>query len=331
VGVRLAPLLVSETQNLASLVHRRLAIDGTHVIIAALRKIRPDGQPLANRWGEPLAPVHVVFFKSLRLLELGIRPLYVFDGIPPSEKRVRDDQQLTHLQGLWKAYEAAREKDDIQRVHNLFRSAALVYRKALADAVELLRAMGVPAMIAPSEGEAQGAQLVQAGQADALYTPDYDALLFGCPTVVHSLDLARGQVEVLRLDAILHALDLTRAQLVDLGILVGTDFNPGVPQVGPKRALHLLHKFAAIERIPGIEAPPDLEQLRALFLTPTVSRFETFWLPPNVEMCRSLLVQKGFSPSRADRAHRRLLNAYRAHQTSQQVLLPQTETGQPDP
>lgn len=118
----------------------------------------------------------------------------------------------------------------MQRVRNLFRSATLVSQNALAEALELLRAMGVPAMIAPSEGEAQGVQLVQAGQAVALYAPDYDSLLCVCPTVVHGLDSARGKIEVLRLTTVLHALDLTRAQLVDLGILVGTDFNPACPE-----------------------------------------------------------------------------------------------------
>lgn len=319
-GVKLAPLIKSTTNDLDSLKHRRLAIDGTHVIIAALQKIRRNGKPLTNKWGEPLAPVHGVFFKTLRLLEMGIRPIYVFDGIAPSEKRVRNDQLLAHLQKLWQAYERAREQGNIEQVRNLFRSVALTYKKALTDAIELLKAMGVPALIAPSEGEAQGTQLVQAGYAYALYTPDYDALLFGCPIVIRRLDLKQRQMDIVHFDEVLKTLALKHAQLVDLGILVGTDFNPGIPRIGPKRALTLLRKYGRIEQIPNIEIPQNLDGLRALFLEPVVTNFEPYPLPPNVDMCRSLLIKKGFSEKRADRARTRLLTAHRTHRAIQQTL-----------
>lgn len=323
-GVKLAPIIKSTTHDLTELTHQRIAIDGTHVIIAALHKIRTNGQPLTNRWGEPLAPVHGVFFKTLRLLETGIRPIYVFDGIPPTEKRVRDNQLLVHLQHLWQAYKRARKQGDVKQVRNLFRSATLTYRKALTDAIELLKAMGVPALIAPSEGEAQGTQLVQSGYADALYTPDYDALLFGCPTVIRRLDLAQRQMDIVHFNDVLQSLGLTHAQLVDLGILTGTDFNPGIPRIGPKRALALLQKYGRIEHIPNIIPPQNLDGLRALFLTPIVTHFEPYPLPPNVDMCRSLLIQKGFSNRRAARARTRLLNAHRSHRTIQQKLLTST-------
>jgi flap endonuclease-1 len=319
-GVKLSPLIKSTTHDLAKLTHHRLVIDGTNVIIAALQKIRPKGQPLTNRWGEPLAQVHGIFFKTLRLLESGIRPIYVFDGIPPSEKRVRNEQLLTHLQQLWQAYECARQKGDVNQVRNLFRSVTLTYKKALTDAIELLKAMGVPALIAPSEGEAQGTQLVQVGLADALYTPDYDALLFGCPVIMRRLDLSQRQMDLVHFNDVLQTLGLIHAQLVDLGIMVGTDFNSGIPRIGPKRALTLLHKYGQIENIPNIDFPPNLVELRALFLEPVVTHFEPYPLPPNVDMCRSLLIKKGFSERRADRARIRLLAAHRAHRTTQQKL-----------
>ncbi len=319
-GVKLAPLVSSETYHLSTLERCRLAIDGTYVIIAGLRKIRPNGVPFTNRWGEPLAPLHAVFYKTLRLMEEGIRPLFVFDGIPPQEKRARDENRLAHLQKLWREYEMAREAGDVQRVRNLFQSSGLVYRKALADAMEVLRAMGVPAMIAPSEGEAQGSYLVKASHAHALLTPDYDSLLFGCPKVVQRLDLAKKQVEIINLQEVLESLDVTYPQLVDIGILVGTDFHPGVKGIGPRRAYKLVYKHEVIERIPGILQPEDLAQLRALFLASIVTPYIPIFLPPNVEMCGSLLAQKGFSPKRVEKACVRLERAFQRRSLLQETL-----------
>jgi len=326
VGVNLGPLVKAEHQELAALTRRCLAIDGTPVLVAALRKIRPRGRPLVNRWGEPLASTHGVFYKTLRLLEAGIRPIYVFDGVPPAQKRGRPlselDRQREHMQKLWQAYLEAREEGDVERVRNLFRSAALTYRKALVDALELLRTMGVPAAVAPSEGEAQGAQLVRSGYADALLTPDYDALLFGCPMVVRRLDLTKQRMDVLKLEEVLSSLGLTREQLVDLAIMVGTDFNPGVPGIGPKRGLALIRRYGSLEHIPNLTLPPDLDRIRSLFLDPPVTHFKPYPPPPNVEMCRGLLLKRGMSPRRADRARQRLLAAHRQLRTHQQTLVP---------
>jgi len=324
VGVNLGPLVGAELWELAELERRRLAIDGTPVLIAALRKIRPGGRPLANRWGEPLAPIHGIFYKTLRLLETGIRPIYVFDGIPPAQKRGRKpselDSQREHLQRIWQAYLEAKERGDMERVRNLFRSSALTYRKALVDALELLQAMGVAAVVAPSEGEAQGAQLVRSGYAYALLTQDYDALLFGCPLVVRRLDLAKKHVEVIRLEDVLRSLNLTLEQLVDLAILVGTDFNQGARGIGPKRALALIRRHGSLERIPDLTPPPNLDEIRSIFLDPSVTNFEPYPPPPNVDMCRSLLVRRGMNQRRADRARQRLLAAHRELRTHQQTL-----------
>jgi flap endonuclease-1 len=247
--------------------------------------------------------------------------MFVFDGIPPSEKRIINNRAKTHLQHLWKAYEEAKEAGDEVKVRNLFQSKTLIFRKANVDAIELLKAMGVPAIIAPSEGEAQGAALVRSNLADALFTPDYDALLFGCHTIIRRVDFAEKLVELVSLETVLDSLELTLHQLIDLAILIGTDFNKGVPRIGPKRGLALIRKYSCVEDIPQISPPVHLLQIRELFQRPTVTLVEPSALPPNVEMVERLLIQKGFSHRRAHRARNRLLTAYRTHRTFQQPLV----------
>ena len=319
-GVKLAQLVTSEIRNLCTLTRKRVVLDGSYVIISALKKIRPNGQMFVNRWGEPLAPVHVVFYKTLRLLEEGIQPIYVFDGIPPIEKRCNDQRRQLHMQQLWKAYEKAKEVQDGETIRTLFQSPALTYRKAIVDAVELLKAMGAPAIIASSEGEAQGAALVKENRADFLFTPDYDALLFGCPTIIRRIDFDQHQIEVIVLENVLKTLNLNLSQLIDLAILIGTDFNEGVPRIGPRRGLALIKKYEALEQIPTLSSIEDLLEIRQLFQTPPITSFDPHIRPPNVEMVQRLLLEKGFNARRALKARNRLVNAYYSHRTAQQHL-----------
>src|SRR4029078_2589571 len=119
----------------------------------------------------------------------------------------------------------------------------------------------------------------------AAASKDYDALLFGAPRLVRFLTISgkeflpsRGTFrpitpEVIDLEHMLATLGITRAQLVDLGILMGTDFNPGVKGVGPKKALALLKRHGTIEQMPPEvreEAGP-VEEVRRIYLQPDVT------------------------------------------------------------
>src|SRR5207249_3733533 len=143
----------------------------------------------------------------------------------------------------------------------------------------------------------QASAMARAGMAYACGSQDFDALLFGAPRLVRNLAVggrrklpgrqAWSEVspQELDLDAGLASLKLTRAQLVDVALLVGTDFNGGVPGIGPKTALKLVQEHGSIEQI--LEAAPskggavgaklaagtaELAQrdaIRTLFLSPT--------------------------------------------------------------
>src|SRR2546429_7794984 len=45
--------------------------------------------------------------------------------------------------------------------------------------------------------------------------------------------------------------NITREQLIDLAILIGTDFNEGIKGIGPKKALKLVSEFGSIENMPA--------------------------------------------------------------------------------
>ncbi|HLC22342.1 MAG TPA: flap structure-specific endonuclease, partial [Candidatus Nanoarchaeia archaeon] len=125
----------------------------------------------------------------------------------------------------------------------------------------LLQALGLPVIQAPSEAEAQCAYMAKKKVVWAAASQDYDSLLFGAPRLILNLTLSQKrkvaggkQVYIspylIELDSVLEKLHLTQDQLIVLGILIGTDYNPGgVPGIGPKKALKLVQSEKSFEKI----------------------------------------------------------------------------------
>jgi len=117
------------------------------------------------------------------------------------------------------------------------------------DAKTLLKLLGIPWVQAPAEAEAQAAYMAKRGDVWASSSRDYDSLLFGTPRLVRYLTITGREFlpskgisrplkpELIVLEEFLSEIGLTREQLIDLAILIGTDFNDGIKGIGPKTAL----------------------------------------------------------------------------------------------
>src|SRR3989344_1233571 len=124
----------------------------------------------------------------------------------------------------------------------------------IEESKELVSALGIPIVQAPSEAEGQISSMCKNKLVDFAASQDYDALLFGAPRLVRNLTLSQKRkirggkivytfLELIELEKILKELKLKHEQLIALGILVGTDFNPGgVKGIGPRKALKLIQE-----------------------------------------------------------------------------------------
>jgi flap endonuclease-1 len=185
--------------------------------------------------------------------------------------------------------------------------------------------MGLPVVQAPSEGEAQAAYMA-AGSPEiwAAASKDYDSLLFGAPRLVRFLTISgkeflpsRGTFrpivpEVIELAQLVAAYNITREQLVDAAILVGTDFNPGIKGIGPKKALKLVQEHGSIDTMPAevrdaLGDVSTIAEVRRLFLNPQVATdFDLTFSEPDVDgIIRFLCVEREFSRERVEAALRR--------------------------
>jgi flap endonuclease-1 len=185
--------------------------------------------------------------------------------------------------------------------------------------------MGVPWVQAPGEGEAQAAHLIQQNDAWAVASQDFDSLLFGAPTLVRNLAITgrrklpgkdvyiQVKPEIIRLDEVLKELGIARKQLVDIGILVGTDYNQGIKGIGPKKALGLVKKYGSMEKIAKTEVGEKFEvdplEVKRIFLEPNITEdYRLKWGDPDPEkIIRFLCDEHDFSETRVQSGIERLM------------------------
>ncbi|MFA4875919.1 MAG: flap endonuclease-1 [Methanoregula sp.] len=258
------------------------AIDANNALYQFLTIIRqPDGTPLMDSRGRVTSHLSGILFRMASFMEKGIKPVFVFDGKPAALKQATIDERRKLRDTAGEKWKEAQERGDDEEAYKQARSATRVDNTIVETSKELLRLMGIPVVQAPGEGEAQASYMVTKGDARYVVSQDYDNLLFGAPTLVRNLTVSgkrkiRGRQitvspERIVLADTLAGLKLTREQLIQIGILIGTDFNPGVDGVGAKTGLKIVQKgefeTKLKEKIPDFDPAPVIE----MFLHPPVT------------------------------------------------------------
>jgi flap endonuclease-1 len=299
VGVVLTPIITKDTIALDSLRGQTLAVDGNGELYQFLALIRlRDGTPLQDSKGRITSHLSGLFYRTTRLIaEHALKLVFVFDGAPPVLKA----REIAKRRAVKERYEeeraAALARGDLAEAYSKATMTSRLTRGMIAEARELLRLMGVPTVQAPSEGEAQAAHMAAISpDIWAAASKDYDSLLFGASRLVRFLTISGKEFlpsqgtfrpivpETIQLDQLLDGWGITREALVDLAILVGTDFNNGIKGIGPKKALKLVQQYGRIENMPeeiqsSVGDPESVGEIRRIFLNPVVT--DTFEVQPS--------------------------------------------------
>jgi len=295
------------------------AIDAHNALYQFLTIIRqPDGTPLVDREGRVTSHLSGLFFRTTKLLEKGVRPVYVYDGAPPSLKARTIETRRGVREEAGRQHAAAIERGDTEEAYKQARASTRIDGEVIASSQRLLELLGVPWVQAPSEGEAEAARMAATGQVSYAVSQDYDALLFGAPELARNITISgrrrlHGRTitvepERIRLAEVLEGLGITREQLVEVGVLVGTDFNEGVRGVGPKTALKLVREGrfeeTVAERLPDLDPAPIVD----FFLSPPArAPVALEWRAPDGEGLRAMLSDEySFSVERVNGALERL-------------------------
>ena len=321
-GVNLRSIVPKTQVKLEDLSGKIIAVDAYNALYQFLSIIRqPNGTPLKDNTGKVTSHLSGLLYRTSNLVELGIKPIYVFDGTPPVLKReeIQRRQQLKVEAAVH--YEKAIARGDTVKARMFAQATTSLRDYMKEDAHRLLDLMGLPWVQAPSEGEAQAAHMARRKDADYCASQDYDSLLFGAPMLLRNVTVSGRRKlpskniyidvvpELVVLDSVLKECGITYDQLIDVGILIGTDFNPdGIKGLGPKTALKLVKEHGtlknALPHIKNAEFPHPPEKIREIFLHPKVSDAYTLeWKEPNVEGILDFLVrEKDFSEVRVRKA-----------------------------
>ena len=314
-GVKLKDIIEPESISFKDLEGRTVSIDAFNTLFQFLSTIRQrDGRPLTDENGNITSHLSGILYRNSSMVEKGIKPIYIFDGKAPELKSETQAKRREVRDEAEKIYKDALALVDTEKARKYAMRSSKLSPEIIESSKKLLTLMGIPYVDAKGEGEAQAAYLVQNGDAYAVASQDYDCLLFGAKRVVRNLAVNSnlGNLEYYQLDKVLRELDITIEELIDMGILIGTDFCAGLKGVGAKTALKLAHKGQLKEKIAELqkESTHDLDEVREIFLNHNVNTdYKIKWEKPKKDkIIEFLCYEHGFSEDRVSKASDKLKN-----------------------
>ncbi len=326
-GVNLSQLVEKPELQIESLAGKRVGIDTYNMLYQFLASIRgPDGLPLADSNGNVTSHLTGLFYRTLNLIDLGVQPIYVFDGKPSELKKNTLKKRSEIRTDAESKAKIALQEGNLGEAQKMGSRALRLTPEMVIEAKEMLELLGVPTVQAPQEGEAQASVMCAKGQLFGAISQDFDCLLFGSPILLRNVamtgkrkvagknfyvDVKPQQIE---LKQVLSKLEIDRQKLIWLGILVGTDFNEKFPRIGPKTALKLVKEKDSFEEIiekTNYSPEFDYKDIENVFLEPVSVEVPSQQLNqrlPNKEKMLEFLVEKhDFSRERVDNALTKLI------------------------
>ena len=318
-GVKLQNIIDREILGYPQLAGNIIAVDAPNIVMALFNFARKnkDGTNaglILDRTQRPISHLYGLLYRTNFFYSKDIFPIYCFDGRDSELKRHITKDQLKDFRFTQKWYESAMKGGNREKAKEIALSKEYLWQNVILESKQLLGALGVPFIESPASAESQCAYLVKQGVANYSNSQDFDSLLFGCPFLVQNLSKSlRRKVQGkwtynkvtpfhINLAKNLKVLGINQFQLVDIGILIGTDYFPGIKRIGPKKALNLIKKHKQVEKIIREEknqfdfgklTPEIIKKVRKIFLFPDVNKSVSnfYWNLPNKPNILSLLCE----------------------------------------
>ncbi|KAI8986066.1 PIN domain-like protein [Trametes punicea] len=335
-----------QEHEIKTLFGRKVAIDASMSIYQFLIAVRQkDGELLTNDAGETTSHLMGFFYRTIRMVENGIKPAYVFDGKPPELKAGVLSKRFERREEAKEEGEEAKETGTAEDMDRFSRRTVKVTREHNEECRRLLTLMGIPFVVAPSEAEAQCAELARGGKVYAAGSEDMDTLTFGAPILYRHLTFSEARktpISEINLQKVLEGLDMQMSQFIDLCILLGCDYLEPIKGIGPKSALKLIREHGTLGEVlahlkqrvaekeeateegkkkkGGIQIPEEWpwEQAKAIFEQPDVTpsdQIDLEWKSPDIEGLVDFLVkEKGFNEERVRKGAEKLAKFLNARQ-----------------
>lgn len=308
-GVGIGDIIPKKEKEIEHFKGRKIAIDAYNTLYQFLSIIRQrDGTPLMDSKGRITSHLSGILYRTGKLVKNGVKPVYVFDGEPPKLKKGTIDERKKNRREAREKFKKAMKEGKGKEARKYAQQSVKLTGEILKTTKDILNAMGIPHVQAPGEGEAQAAYICKKGRVWAASSQDYDALLYGSPTLVRNLTITgkrklpgKNQYvtikpEEIKLEEVFKELKIDQKGLIEIGLMVGTDYNKGIDGVGPKTALKKAKKGIKAEEVyreKNQEPEVDLEKLRDLFKNPQLTDdYKLKWRKPDQDKMKEILVEK---------------------------------------
>ncbi len=316
-GVKLQSIIIRKEIDYQDLRGKIIAIDAPNIIMGLFNFAHKNndgtyGDLIIDRTQRPISHLYGLIYRVNFIYSKKIFPMFCFDGKVSELKKIITKDQLKDFVFTKKWYKEAMRNNNKTLARQIALSKEYMWQNIIEESKQLLGMLGVPYIESPASAESQCAHLVKKGVADYSNSQDFDSLLFGCPKIIHNLSKSlrrkiQGKWQYQKIQPVsidlqknLENLGLTIFQLVDIGILIGTDYFPGVKGIGPKKALQLIRKHENLENIVLKEYdnyelnslnPEIIKKIRKLFLFPEIndSVEVIHWNTPNKSQVINLL------------------------------------------
>lgn len=321
-GVKLQDIILRNTIEINKLAGKVLAVDAPNIIMGLFNfaQKNSDGSHaglILDRTQRPISHLYGLLYRINFYYSKNIFPIFCFDGLDSELKKIKTKDRLNDFRFTQKLYNSAYHSGDRQLVRQIAMSREYLWPNIIKESKQLLGTLGVPYLNAPASAESQCAQLVKNKIAHFSNSQDFDSLLFGCPKVIQNLSKSlrrkvRGKWKYekvtpysINLKENLNRLEIDQFQLVDMALLIGNDYFPGIRNIGPKHALKFIKNHRNLEQVIKSKGKEyDFSSLthdirmnvRKIFLLPDVlTRYEDIiWNMPSEQQVNTLLCEEHY-------------------------------------
>ena len=295
-GVKLQDLVIRNAIDFSKLAGKIIAVDAPNVIMSLFNFARknPDGSQagfILDRTQRPISHLYGLLFRINFFYSKKIFPIFCFDGLDSNLKKLKTKDRLNDFLFTEKLYRSLIQSGNRENAKQIALSKEYMWPNIIKESKQLLGALGIPYMSSPASAESQCAQLVKSKMAHYSNSQDFDSLLFGCPQTIQNLSKSlRRKVQgrwkyqkitpvTIDLKENLKMLGIDQFKLVDMALLIGTDYFPGIRNIGPKHAYKFIKKHRCIENVLKEEkenynfsalSSEIIRNVRKIFLLPEV-------------------------------------------------------------
>jgi len=295
-GVKLQDLIIRNPIEISKLAGKIIAVDAPNIIMSLFNFARknPDGSHaglILDRTQRPISHLYGLLYRINFFYSKKIFPIFCFDGLDSDLKKLKTKDRLNDFLFTEKLYRSLLQSGNKESAKQIALSREYMWPNIVKESKQLLGALGVPYMSAPASAESQCAQLVKNKVAHYSNSQDFDSFLFGCPQVLQNISKSlrrkvQGRWKYQKINPVqidfkesLKRLKIDQFQLVDMALLIGTDYFPGIKKIGPKHAYKFIKKHRSIENVIAAEkenydfsalSSEVIANVRKIFLLPEV-------------------------------------------------------------